>query len=188
VAGGRSAGSGGIESKHRKAGWGTAWRPGFARIAKGAFPALLLLCAVPAGAASNKVRITNLGDVAFGSVANLSTDAVQSQSLCLYADTATNGYNVRASGSGAGGAFTLASGGNNLPFDVQWSSASGQSSGTQLTANVALSGQVSNAAQQTCNNGPATTASLIVILRSAALSSAAAGPYNGSLTLIVGAE
>jgi len=188
VAGGRWAGSSGMESKPGQSSGGIGRRPGFARIAKAAFPALLLLCAAPAAAASNKVRITSLSDVAFGTVANLSSDAVQSQSLCLYADTATNGYNVRASGSGAGGAFTLASGANSLPFEVQWSSASGQSNGTQLTANVALSGQVSNATQQACSNGPATTASLIVILRSAALSSAAAGPYNGSLTLIVGAE
>jgi len=160
----------------------------FARLVKSACAALLLLCAAPAGAASNKVRISNLSDVAFGTIANLSVDAVQNQSVCLYADTATNGYNVRASGSGAGGAFTLASGSNNLPFEVEWNSAAGQSSGTQLTANVALPGQVSSAVQQTCNSGPATTASLILILRSAALSSAAAGTYNGSLTLIIGAE
>lgn len=186
MAGGRSAGSGGIESRHSQI-TGTA-RPGLARIAKAACPALLLLCAAPADAASNKVRITNLSDVAFGTIANLASDSVRSESVCLYADTATNGYNVRASGSGAGGAFTLASGSASLPFEVQWSSSSGQSSGTQLTANVALSGQVSNAVQQTCNSGPATTASLILILRSAALSSAAAGSYNGSLTLIIGAE
>lgn len=153
-----------------------------------ACPALVLLCAVPASAASNKVRITNLSDVAFGTVANLASDAVQSQSLCLYADTATNGYNVRASGSGSGGAFTLSSGNDSLPFEVQWSSSGGQSSGTQLTANVALSGQVSAAVQQTCNSGPASSASLIVVLRSAALSSAAAGSYSGSLTLLIGAE
>jgi hypothetical protein len=144
--------------------------------------------AFPAHAASDKVRITNLTDVAFGLVTNLSVDAVSSQSVCLYASTATNGYNVRASGSGPGGAFTLASGSDNLPFDVQWNSAAGQSNGPQLTANVALSGQVSAATQQTCNSGPATSASVIVILRTAALSSAAAGSYNGSVTLVIGPE
>lgn len=151
-------------------------------------PALLLLCGSPVSAASNKVRITNLSDVAFGTLANLSADSVQSQSLCLYADTATGGYNVRASGSGSGGAFTLSSGSDILPFEVQWSSISGQSSGTQLTANVALSGQVSGATQQTCNTGPASSASLILVIRSSALSSAGAGSYNGSLTLLIGPE
>jgi hypothetical protein len=47
---------------------------------------------------------------------------------------------------------------------------------------------VSTATQQTCNSGPATSASLVVILRTAALSSAAAGSYSGSLTLVIGPE
>ncbi|HET7604665.1 MAG TPA: hypothetical protein VFK28_01175 [Sphingomicrobium sp.] len=150
--------------------------------------ALLLGSAGPCFAASNNVRITGLTDVAFGTVANLSADAVQSQSLCLYANTASNGYNVRASGSGAGGTFSLSSGADELPFEVQWNGTAGQSSGTQLAANVALSGLTTAATQQTCNSGPAVSASLVVILRSAALSSASAGSYNGSLTLLIGPE
>jgi hypothetical protein len=146
------------------------------------------LCASPVLAASNNVRITKLGDVTFGTIANFSTDAVDSQSVCVYANTTTNGYNVRASGSGSGGAFTLASGGNSLAYDVQWSSAAGQSSGAQLSPNVALTGQISTAMQQTCNSGPTSTASLIVVLRSSAISSAAAGFYNGALTLVIGPE
>jgi hypothetical protein len=138
--------------------------------------------------ASNNVRITSLTDIAFGTVSNLSADAIQSESLCVYANTATNGYNVRAFGSGGAGAFTLASGADTLPFEVQWSPSAGQSSGVQLSPNVALSGQVTSATQQTCNSGPATSASLVVILRTAALSSAAAGSYSGSLTLVIGPE
>jgi hypothetical protein len=153
-----------------------------------ALSALWVLGAAPALAASNNVRITKLSDIAFGTVANLSADAVQSESVCVYANSAANGYNVRAVGSGAGGAFALTSGSANLPFDVQWSPAAGQSSGAQLTPNAALGGQVSSATQQTCNAGPAASASLIVILRSATLSSAPAGAYNGSLTLVIGAE
>lgn len=149
---------------------------------------LLLATASPAIAASNNVRITGLTDVAFGLLSNLSSDAVSSQNICVYANSASNGYNVRATGSGPAGAFSLASAASNLPFEVQWNSASGQNSGAQLTANVALSGQVSTATQQTCNSGPAASASLIVILRTAALSSATAGSYNGSLTLVIGPE
>lgn len=148
----------------------------------------LLLFASPATAASDNVRITNLGDVAFGTVADLATDAIRSQSLCVYANTPTRGYNVRAVGSGPGGAFALSSGAASMPFDVQWSSSPGQGSGVQLSPNVALSGQVSSATQQTCNAGPAASASLVVILRTAALSSAPAGSYGGSLTLVIGAE
>jgi hypothetical protein len=62
----------------------------------------LLLCASPALAASNKVRISDLSDVNFGIIANLGVDAVRSQSVCLYADTNSNGYNVTASGTGPG--------------------------------------------------------------------------------------
>ena len=154
----------------------------------GACLASLLVGTSPGWAASNNVRITGLSDVAFGTLASLTSDASQTQSVCVYANTATSGYNVRASGSGAGGAFALSSGTDSLPFEVQWNSSAGQSAGTQLTANVTLPGQISAATQQTCNAGPAASASLIVILRSAALSSAAAGSYNGSLTLLIGPE
>lgn len=147
-----------------------------------------LLTAAPAEAASNKVRITKLTDVAFGTLANLSVDASRSQNICLFADTDSGRYNITATGTGPGGAFQLSSGGQPLSFAVQWSSASGQSSGTQLSPNVPLTGQVSGATQQTCNNGPATSASLIVVLPSSALSSASAGTYSGTLTLVVGAE
>lgn len=153
-----------------------------------AMPALLLLLAAPAQSASNKVRITSLSDIAFGTVANLGVDAVRSENVCLYSETASNGYNVTATGTGPGGAFQLSSGSGAMSFEVQWSSSSGKSSGAQLTPNVPLTGQVSTAAQQTCNTGPATTASLIILLRSAALSSARAGSYNGTLTLVVGPE
>jgi hypothetical protein len=146
------------------------------------------LIAAPTFAASNKVRITNLSDVSFGTIANLSLDAVVSQSVCLYADTNTNGYNVTASGTGAAGAFALSSGTASLPYDVEWSNSAGKTSGTQLTANVPLTGQVSAATHQSCSNGPASSASLILVLRSAALSSASAGTYSGTLTLLVGPE
>ena len=150
--------------------------------------ALLLLAAAPAQSANNKVRITKLSDIAFGTVANLSVDAVRSENVCLYSETASNGYNITAAGTGPGGAFQLSSGSGPMSFEVQWSSSSGQSSGAQLTPNVPLTGQVSTASQQTCNSGPATSASLIILLRSAALSSAGAGNYNGTLTLVVGPE
>ena len=145
-------------------------------------------CASPAAAQSNNVRITNLSDATFGPIGNLETDAVASQSLCLYANTALNGYRITASGSGAGGSFELSSAAGALGYDVQWNSTPGQSTGSQLQPNVPLTGQVSNATQQRCNAGPPVSASLIVILRSAALSSATAGSYTGTLTLVVGPE
>jgi hypothetical protein len=148
----------------------------------------IMLTASPAFAASNKVRVSNLNDVAFGSIANLSVDSSQSQSICLYSDTSTSGYNITATGAGPGGAFQLSSGPRALTYEVQWNSSSGQSSGIQLSPNVPLTGQTSTATQQTCNNGPPTSASLIILFRSGTLSSATAGTYSGILTLVVGAE
>jgi hypothetical protein len=165
-----------------------------AHVARAAGPALLAVAwgllqwSSPALAASDKVRITGLADVAFGSISNLGADAVRAQSLCLYSGSSTNGYNVTANGTGAGGAFQLNSGGLSMPFEVQWSSSAGQSSGAQLSPNVPLTGQVSIATQQACSSGPATSASLIVVLRSGALSSATAGTYSGTLTLLVAPE
>ena len=150
--------------------------------------ALLAMWAEPATGQSNKVNITNLSDVAFGSLANLGVDAVSTQSVCLYSSSATNGYNVTGQGSGSGSAFTLASGLQTLAYDVQWSDSAGQSAGSQLTANSPLTGQISGASHKTCNTGPTTSASLIVILRSSALSRATAGSYSGTLTLLIGPE
>jgi hypothetical protein len=156
---------------------------------------LVIACALPSlsaapalAAANDKARITGLTDVAFGSIANLGVDAVRSQSVCLYSSSSANGYNVTATGTGQGGAFALASGSLSLPFEVQWNSSPAQSSGTQLSPNTPLTGQVTTATQQTCTSGPATSASVVIVLRSSALASATAGTYNGALTLVVGPE
>lgn len=142
----------------------------------------------PAHAQSNNVRITKLSDVNFGNLTNLEADAALSQSVCLFAHTSSKGYRITGTGSGAAGAFDLASAAGILSYEVQWNQAPGQSSGVQLYPNEPLSGQTTTATHQTCNNGPTTSASLIVLLRSAALSSAGAGSYTGTLTLIVGPE
>ena len=144
------------------------------------------LCAAPAGA--QNVRITKLGDVDFSTIANLAVDSSRSQSVCAFSNSATRGYNIRASGSGTAGAFTLADGAQTLSYEVQWNAGSGQPSGTSLSPNVALTGLVSSATQQQCNSGPSTSASLIVLLRSAALGGATAGTYNGTLTIVLAPE
>lgn len=149
---------------------------------------MLLFCEGPASAQSNNVRITQLSDVAFGSIGNLGVDAFQTQSVCVYAQTATRGYQVTATGSAAGSAFALSSGASQLAYEVQWSPSPGQSSGIQLSPSITLTGLTSSATQQTCNSGPPTSASLIVVLRSTALSSAGAGSYSGTLTLLIGPE
>ena len=156
-------------------------------VARGALLAITF-AASPLHAQSNNVRITKLSDVAFGAIANVGADATNSQSLCIYANTANQGYRITASGSAPGGAFSLTSGSFLLNYEVQWNQSPSQSSGTQLSPNVTLTGLISSATQQTCNSGPATTASLILVLRSSELSNARAGSYSGTLTLLVGPE
>lgn len=146
----------------------------------------LVIVSPPASA--QKVRITNLSDVDFGLITNLQSESRRSQNICVFSSSAGNAYSVAASGSGPGGSFALASGASALAYDVEWSQQSGQTSGVSLSANGVLTGQTSAAAHQFCNSGPTTTASLIIVLRSAELSQAREGNYSGSLTLLIAAE
>jgi hypothetical protein len=148
-----------------------------------------LLSSPAFAAANNQVRITGLTDLAFGSITNLGVDHILSESVCVYAKAKPSDlYDVTANGSGAGGAFTLSSGSATLAYDVQWSASPNQSTGAQLTANQALTGQANSASNDDCSSGQPTTASLIVILRSAALGAARVGSYSGTLSLIVAPE
>lgn len=155
-----------------------------------AFAAALFLAAVssPNPAAAQKVRITNLADVNFGLISNLQADALRSQNVCVFSQSIGGRYSITATGSGAGSTFALSNGSSSLAYEVQWSDQSGQTSGTSLVPAVAATGRVSAATQQTCNSGPASSASLIVILRSSSLAQAREGNYSGSLTLVVAAE
>ena len=157
---------------------------------------LLAACVVPfAGAAAkaaDTVSVRGLSDASFGTITNFAADAVRSESVCLHAKSPpTDNYSITASGSGAGGAFLLSSGSDTLTYEVQWSDVPNRTSGTQLLANMALTGQHSTSgtgSPDDCSTGPATTASLVVILRSSALSAASSGTYGGTLTLLVAPE
>ncbi|HVF83064.1 MAG TPA: hypothetical protein VM913_02690 [Sphingomicrobium sp.] len=148
----------------------------------------LLTASSPSVAQERFVRISGLRDIDFGLIANFNVDAVRSQNLCAFSGRPNLGYNVRAFGTGPSGAFTLSNGVDRLPYEVQWAGTSGQNIGLNLTANVVRTGLISSAAQQTCSNGPATTATLIILIRAAALQSSAGGAYNGTLTLVVAPE
>lgn len=153
------------------------------RLAAAILVALVALGPMPAHA--QQARINKLADVAFGTVTNFAADLKNSQNICVFSSVATRRYRVTATGSGTSGAFTLASGAKSLAYEVQWSASSGQTSGTSLTSGVALTGLVSSATRSGCTSGPTTSASLITIIRATNLSSATAGSYTGTLTLIV---
>ena len=149
---------------------------------------VLAAAALPVPAAAQKVRITDLSDVNFGLISNLQADARQSQSICVFSQSSGSRYSVTATGSGSASSFALSNGSSSLAYDVEWSDQSGQTGGTTLAPNVATTGRTSAATQQSCNSGPATSASLTIILRSSALTQAREGNYSGSLTLLVAAE
>jgi hypothetical protein len=157
------------------------------------FAALGAICAIISttghASSADRARISALSDVSFGIITNFATDYSRSQSLCLYAKSPPlDQYRITASGSGPGGAFELNSGSDLLPYEVQWNAAAGQSGGVQLVANQPLTGQQSTASADDCSKGSATTASLVVVLRSGALSAASSGTYTGTLTLLVAPE
>ena len=95
---------------------------------------------------------------------------------------------VTAAGSAPGSQFALTSGANLLPYEVQWNASSGQSSGFALSPNFPRTGLVTAATQQTCNSGPPASASLTVVIRSAALTRATAGDYTGTLQVTIAPE
>lgn len=150
--------------------------------------AAAMLVLPTAAQTANTVQITKLSDVAVGTIANLESDTVRSENVCIFSGRPRNGYNVQAQGSGAGNAFTLSNGSNALAYEVQWAGSSGASSGTGLSTGVPLTGLTTAATDATCSSGPTTTATLFVVIRSTAASSATAGDYSGTLTLVFGYE
>jgi len=152
--------------------------------------AVLAVLAARSPAVAATVDISGLHDVAFSSLDPL-VDATRAQNVCVFSNTITRGYNVTARGSGASSAFTLSAGGSlpALPYAVQWSPSAGSTTGTVLTPGAPLTGQKSAATQTTCNSGVTTSASLIVILRTADLQAAASGvSYTGTLALTIAPE
>ena len=150
--------------------------------------AALCLALAPQAATAQKVRATNLTDVDFGLIANTQAEARRSQNICLYSNSMGGAYSVSASGSGSGSSFVLTNGPDLLPYAVEWSDSSGQTSGVELAPSVALTGQQSSASHQFCNSGPATSASMTIVLKAADLSQARQGNYAGTLTLLIAAE
>ena len=136
----------------------------------------------------SRVRISGLSDVAFTNV-DPSVAAASAQNVCVWSNTATRGYNITATGSGAANAFTLANAALTVPYAIEWSDSSGATSGTALSSGTALTGLASTAANATCSAGPATTASLIVRIGAPDLQNMQATTnYTGTLTLVVAPE
>jgi hypothetical protein len=134
----------------------------------------------------SRVQITGLTDISFAN-AEPNGQALSAQNNCVWSNTATKGYTITATGSGTGGAFTLASGAlTPVSYAVQWNQSSGQNSGTALVASTASGGFVSTAAVPTCATTPSSTSSLIVTIAQSQLQAMPSlTTYTGTLTLLV---
>lgn len=154
-----------------------------------AIVAALAGLAIPTGAhAQLQSRISGLSDVNYGTI-NAFVDQTNSQNVCVYSSFTLFGfplvqrpYSVVATGSGAGGAFTIASGPRTLPYEVRWADAANQTTGTLLTAGVTASG-FTGSNNSSC--GGSENASLIVTITGPSLASASAGSYSGVLSITI---
>ena len=137
---------------------------------------------------AGRVQISGLSDVAFVAVSP-DAAAMSAQDVCVWSNTATKGYSVTASGSGAGDMFELASTSRTASYSVAWNDAAGQSAGTPLSAGAALSGQTSSAASPDCTSGGADSSTLIVTVDPVALQNVEPDTtYAGALNLLVTPE
>lgn len=135
----------------------------------------------------NRIEISGLSDVSFLNQ-DPSSNASNNQDVCVWSNTASGGYNITASGSGASSAFTLANGALTVPYSVEWATSTGQTSGTALTAATNVTGLTSSATSPDCSTG-SKSASLIVNMAATDLQSMAGGAtYTGTLTLLVAPE
>lgn len=96
-----------------------------------------------------------------------------------------NGYNITISSPGG---YKLTSGANNLPYSLYWDDGGignlGNTPGTQLTNNVALTGRSNaNLLSLLCITGP--NARLNLKITQADMIAALAGTYTGTITLLI---
>lgn len=153
-----------------------------------AVAALAALIAPTPARAQFQARVTGLSDVSYGTI-NSFTDQTSSQNVCVHSVFRFFGfpirrdYSVLATGSGSGGAFTLASGSATLPYEVHWADAANQTTGTQLTAGATATGFGNASTNQTCTGGE--NASLIVTITGTSLNTATAGSYTGVLSITI---
>lgn len=131
-----------------------------------------------------KARISGLDDITFSSLDAL-TNASQSDNACVWSNTATKGYKIRASGSGTGNAFTLANAATaTVPYSVAWATTTGATSGTALTTGTDSGTLTSSATAPDCGAG--TNSTLLVSIAANDQQAMTSGDsYTGTLTLLV---
>ena len=130
------------------------------------------------------IRITGLDDLDFGTW-NGSSNLTRDSFHCVGTNQASRRFNIRAVGSGAGGAFTLSNGsGGTLAYSAAYRSGTGVN--RALTANAVQTGHV-GVALSACRSG-SQTMRLRLTISTAQFGAARDGVYTGTLTLTVAPE
>ncbi len=145
----------------------------------------MLMAALPCSSFAQNVQISSLSDPSFGTISNFSVDQIHSQNVCIFVRSRTGAYTITATGGGSAGEFVLASGGNNIPFEVQWTDSINQRSGQQLFPGVAFAGTTPNYEVPTCDASSPESVSLITVIRQNVIRAARAGNYSGTLMLLL---
>lgn len=127
------------------------------------------------------VQISALDDIALGTYTG-GGNMTGADDLCVYSNN--GGYDITATGNGAGNAFELIGAGANIPYTVEWATTAGAGTGTALTTGVTLASQTGTFTGGP-NCGGVDNAQVIVTVDSADLAAAPADAYTGVLTLLV---
>lgn len=131
-----------------------------------------------------QVRLSGLVDFDFG-IYTLNTGALEdNQDLCVWTNTNAGNYQVTASGDGAGSAFTMTNGSNEIPFEVWWNDVTGTASNEQLTPAVAKVQTGANTQTDDCSVG-GDSANLQVKISASNLISQPNGSYSGNVALLI---
>ncbi len=134
---------------------------------------------------THQVQISDLDDMTvdyagWDGIADLKT----TESVCVWSNANGGHYNITATGSGGSGAFEITGGAGTLPYTVDWT---GGGAATTLTTGTVAAGMTGANHGVDCTAG-GNTATLDVTLAAVNLSTAAAGTYAGTLTLLVAPE
>ncbi|MEO1576247.1 MAG: hypothetical protein AAFU65_14975 [Pseudomonadota bacterium] len=131
---------------------------------------------------NDEVRISNLTDINLGVFAG--ADAIGSTDACVYRN-GTGFYRITASGSGAGGAFSLTDGTNSVGYSVEFDDGTGAVAMAASTPMVGRTGADPASATCATTGNNATVTTTVTAADGAALP---AGTYTGTLTLLVAPE
>lgn len=135
----------------------------------------------------SRIQISGLSDVSLLNQ-DPTANAVSAQTVCVWSNSGTHGYNITATGSStAGSGFNLASTAGTVPYAVNWTD--GNATSAALVSGTNKTGFKSTATSPTCSSGPAAAEALKVTVLSTDLQTMQAlTTYTGTLTLVVAPE